>query len=195
MDEHTPASPGCSYGAALHPAEPAVPPPPLRIVEALLFAGGQPLSAERAGAAVRGLTPEALRELIDELNRTYRRQERPYTIQATEAGHVLTLRPRYRALAERLHGGPREARLSKAALEVLAQVAYKQPITRAEIDSLRGGDSGAAVRQLVRLGLVAVVPVPGGSKESAYGTTARFLELFDLRSLDDLPQTLDLQQL
>ena len=90
---------------------------------------------------------------------------------------------------------PREARLSKAAREVLALIAYQQPVTRAAIDGQRGGDSGAAVRQLVRLGLVAVVPAADGGKESAYGTTARFLELFGLRSLDDLPQTDDWQQL
>jgi segregation and condensation protein B len=188
---------GRSYAAALRPpeagAEPDVPPPPLRIVEALLFAGGQPLTAERGGAVVRGLTAEQLRGLIDELNRTYRRQNRPYAVEATGPGYVLTLRPRYRALAERLQGAPREARLSKAAVEVLSLIAYRQPVTRAALDGQRGGDSGAAVRQLVRLGLVAVVP--GDGKESAYGTTARFLELFGLRSLDDLPQTDDLQQL
>ena len=183
------SAPPSSYAAALHPAEPAVPPPPLRIVEALLFAGGQPLSAERAGAVVRGLTAEAFRALIDELNRGYRRQERPYTVRATEPGYVLTLRPRYRALAERLQGAPREARLSKAALEVLTLIAYRQPVTRADIDSQRGSDSGALIRQLVRLGLVAVL------SDSTYGTSQRFLELFGLQSLDDLPQTLDLQQI
>jgi segregation and condensation protein B len=172
-----------------------VPPLPLRIVEALLFAGGQPLTAERVGAVVRGLTPEMFRDLIDELNRTYRRQERPYTVQATEPGYVLTLRPRFRVLAERLRGAPREARLSKAAREVLALIAYQQPVRRAALDGQRGADSGAAVRQLVRLGLVAVVPAADGGTESAYGTTARFLELFGLRSLDDLPQTDDWQQL
>jgi segregation and condensation protein B len=193
-----PESPGRVYAVALREpeagADPAVPPPPVRIVEALLFAGGQPLTAARAGAVVRGLTPELFQEVIDELSRAYRRQDRPYTIQATEQGHVLALRPRYQALAERLSGGPREARLSKAAVEVLSLIAYRQPVTRAAIDSQRGSDSGALVRQLVRLGLVVVLPGEGG-RESAYGTTARFLELFGLRSLDDLPQTLDLQQI
>ena len=188
---------GRSYAAALREpeagADPAVPPPPVRIVEALLFAGGQPLTAERAAAVVRGLTPELFQETIDELSRAYRRQDRPYAIRATDAGFVLALRPRYQALAERLTGGPREARLSKAAVEVLSLVAYRQPVTRAEIDSQRGHDSGALVRQLVRLGLVAVQP--GAGPEPAYGTTARFLELFGLHSLDDLPQTLDWQQL
>jgi segregation and condensation protein B len=182
-----------SYAAALQPRdggpEPAVPPPPARIVEALLFAGGQPLTPERAGTVVRGLSPDDVRALVDELNRTYRRQNRPYTIQTTEQGYVLSLRPRYHAVTERLTGGPREARLSKSAVEVLSLIAFRQPVGRAEIDGQRGSDSGALIRQLVRLGLVAVLPGP------AYGTTARFLELFGLRSLDDLPQTLDLQQI
>ncbi len=187
------------YAAALRPpeagADPDVPPPPLRIVEALLFAGGQPLTAERACAVVRGLEPDHFRAIIDTLNRDYRRQARPYAVNATEQGYVLALRPRYQGLADRLSGAPREARLSKAAVDVLALIAFRQPVTRAEIDSQRGSDSGAVVRQLVRLGLVAVQPGPGGGPSVAYGTTARFLELFHLRSLDDLPQTDDLQQL
>ncbi len=199
MSDQPPDTPVSSYAAALRPresaAEPDVPPPPGRILEALLFAGGQPLTPERAGSVVRGLAPDQVRDLIDDLNRTYRRQGRPYTITATERGYVLVLRPRYQAVAERLHGGPREARLSKAAVEVLSLIAFRQPVTRAEIDGQRGTDSAALVRQLVRLGLVAVLPSPDGGRESAYGTTARFLELFGLKSLDDLPQTLDLQQI
>ena len=72
---------------------------------------------------------------------------------------------------------------------MLSLIAFRQPVGRAEIDGQRGSDSGAHVRQLVRLGLVTVLPGP------AYCTTARFLELFNLQSLDDLPQTLDLQQI
>jgi segregation and condensation protein B len=186
-----------AYAAALQPrdaaAEPDVPPPPGRIVEALLFAGGQPLMPERVGAVVRGLSPDHVRELIDELNRTYRRQNRPYAIQSTDKGYVLSLRPRYQAVVERLNGGPREARLSKAAVEALSLIAFRQPVTRGEIDGQRGADSAALIRQLVRLGLVAVLPNADG--QPAYGTTARFLDLFGLQTLEDLPQTLDLQQI
>jgi segregation and condensation protein B len=195
--KEAPMSDANSYAAALQPrdagAEPDVPPPPGRIIEALLFAGGQPLSPVRVGAVVRGLAPEHVRELIDELNRTYRRQNRPYAIQSTDKGYVLNLRPRYQAVIERLSGGPREARLSKAAVEVLSLIAFRQPVTRVEIDSQRGSDSAALVRQLVRLGLVAILPSDNG--QQSYSTTARFLELFGLQSLEDLPQTLDLQQI
>src|SRR5262245_57563328 len=100
------------------------PPPIPRILEALLFVGGAPLTAERAAVAVRGLTESQLTQAIDGLNRDYRRQGRPYFIQAHEHGYVLTLRPRYRAVVEKLYGPAREARLSPAAIDVLALVAY-----------------------------------------------------------------------
>jgi segregation and condensation protein B len=79
-------------------------------------------------------------------------------------------------------------------VETLALVAYRQPVTRQEVDSLRGADSLALLRQLVRLGLIAV---QRGSSQSevCYGTTARFLTLYGLRGLDDLPRTQDLQKL
>src|SRR5262245_31425211 len=103
----------------------SMPPAPLRIVEALLFVGGTPLTAQRAWEIVRGLTADQFTEVIDALNRTYRRQNRPYFIQALSNGYMLTLKPKYRALAEKLHAGPREARLSTAAIDVLALTAYR----------------------------------------------------------------------
>jgi len=171
-------------------------PPPLRIVEAMLFVGGPPLTAVRIGELVRGLTPEQFTQAIDALNHDYRRQGRPYAIQPQGQGFVLALRPRYRSVVERLYGGPRAARLSPAAIDVLALVAYRQPATKQEIDSLRGAESGALLRQLVRRGLLAVLQRgEAGQREVTYGTTARFLELFGLKSLDDLPRTQDLQQI
>jgi segregation and condensation protein B len=185
-----------SPASAPEPPGPAAPPPLLRIVEALLFIGGPPLTAVRAGETVRGLTPAQFIEAIDALNRDYRRQNRPYAIRPQEQGYVLALRPRYQPLVEKLYGGPREARLSPAAIDVLALVAYRQPATKQEIDSLRGVESGALLRQLVRRGLVAVVHrAEANQREVSYGTTPRFLELLGLSSLDDLPQTQDLQQL
>jgi segregation and condensation protein B len=170
------------------------PPPLLRIVEAMLFVGGAPLTAERACEAVRGLTPDEFHQAIDTLERSYRSQGRPYTLQLQEQGYLLVLRPRYAGIRERLYGGPREARLSLAAVDVLSLVAYRQPATRQEIDSLRGADSGGVLRQLVRHGLVALQR-GSDDREAHYVTTPRFLELFNLRSLEDLPQTQDLQRL
>jgi len=172
------------------------PPAPLRIIEALLFVGGTPLSAARATEIVRGLTVEQFHESIQDLNAAYRSQGRPCVIQPQGPGYVLTLRPRYRAVVDKLYGGVREARLSSSAIDVLALVAYRQPATKQEIDNLRGAESGALLRQLVRRGLIGVVQRGDASqREVHYGTTPRFLELFTLKSLDDLPRTQDLQQL
>jgi segregation and condensation protein B len=172
------------------------PPTPKQIVEALLFVGGQPLSADRAAEIVRNLSSEQFGQIIDDLNRDYRRQGRPYAIHATPQGFVLQLKPQFRGIRERLTASPREARLTPAALDVLALIAYKQPLTKAAIDSQRGAESRAALQQLIRLGLIALIPQPElGPRETAYVTTPRFLEVFGLSSLDDLPQAGDWQRL
>src|SRR5262245_29410056 len=93
------------------------PPAPMRILEALLFVGGPPLTAQRAGEILRGLGHDQFAEIIGELNRLYRRQSRPYCLEAKGEGYVLTLRPKYRSVREKVYGGQREARLSTAAID------------------------------------------------------------------------------
>jgi segregation and condensation protein B len=173
-----------------------VPPPPRGIVEAMLFVGGAPLSPERACEILRGLTIEQFESCIDELNHAYRNQNRPYSIRRQAQGYVLALLPRYQFLRDKLFGGIREARLSTAAVDVLALVAYRQPTTKVEVDSLRGADSGSLLKQLIRRGLVQIVQRgDAAQKEVSYGTTQRFLDLLGLASLEDLPHTQDLQEL
>jgi segregation and condensation protein B len=173
---------------------PELPPSPEQLVEAMLFVGGHPLTAEVACAAIRGLTPERFQMAIDALNRRYRDQWRPYAIESRE-GFVLVVRPAYRNLRERLFGGPRETRLSQPALDVLSVIAYRQPVGKAEVDAIRGTDSGATLRQLVRLGLIAVQHRADASgREVRYGTTPRFLDVFGLASLDELPRLGDSSQ-
>src|SRR5439155_1735757 len=100
--------------------ESSAPPSPSRIIEALLFVGGLPLTAERAAEAIRGLSADQFMEAIDTLKRDYRHQGRPYAILPLDNGYVLTLRHRYRQVLEKLYGGIREARLSLAAVDVLS---------------------------------------------------------------------------
>jgi segregation and condensation protein B len=181
--------------SAAQPEKTSAPPPLERIVEAMLFVGGAPLTAERAAEVVRGLTAEQFREIIDGLNREYRQQGRPYRIQVRERGFALALQPRFRGVLDRLYGSTREARLSPAALDVLALVAYRQPISKQEVEALRGAESASPLRQLVRLGLIAVQRGEADQREVTYSTTSRFLSLFGMRNLDDLPRTQDLQKL
>lgn len=177
------------------PPETVAPPTPEHLVEAMLFVGGHPLTAEVACAAVRGLTPERFLIAVDALTRQYRSQRRPYAIHAREDGFVMTLLPSFRTLRDRLFGGVREARLSQPALDVLSVVAYRQPVEKAEVDAIRGMDSGALLRQLVRLGLVAIQHrAEAGSRAVRFGTTPRFLQLFNLGSLEELPRLGDTAQ-
>jgi segregation and condensation protein B len=166
-----------------------VPPTPVQIIEALLFVGGPPLTAEHAADAIRNLSPEQFRECIEVLNRVYLSQNRPYAVEHGPNGYVLRVSKRFAGVRERLYAGPREARLAQPALDVLSLVAYRQPVSKGEIDGARGADSGGIVRQLLRLGLIAVEePVDAASKEVLYGTTTRFLEVFRLREIGDLPE-------
>jgi len=174
---------------------PAGPPPLKRILEALLFVGGLPLTAARAADIVRGLTPGDFQAAIEELNQEYREYRRPYEIASKRDGFVFALRPGFEQVLTQLYGGTRQARLSPAALDVLAVVAYRQPINRADIDALRGARSSAVLRQLVRRGLVVMDPGEGVSRQASYRTTPRFLEVFGLASLDDLPRVQDLRVL
>src|SRR5262249_46509374 len=116
LHRHLPSSPP----GAMKDSATDTPPTPRQIVEALLFVGVPPLSAEGAGEIVRNLTPEQLRQIIDEMNRDYRRQGRPYIVHAAEPGYTLVLKPQFRAIRERLAGSPREARLTPHSLDVLA---------------------------------------------------------------------------
>jgi len=195
VEEHGGEDVGYEAAAVPSPNEPTAPPPLHRIIEALLFVGGAPLTAERACESIRGLTATQFVQALDQLNRDYRQQGRPYRIQPREQGFELVLQPRFRPILDRLYGSLREARLSPQALDVLALVAYRQPVTRQEVESLRGGESSSVLRQLVRYGLIAVQRGEANQREVCYGTTARFLKLFQLRSLDDLPRTHDLQRL
>jgi segregation and condensation protein B len=171
------------------------PPAPERILEALLFAGREPVTYDRARTILSGIEEEQFLSMIDKLNSTYRGQGRPYALLPREGGYVMTLKPAYLHLLERVRGPVRETRLSSAATDVLSLVAYKQPITKPEIDAIRGVDSGAILRQLLKHGLLAAERKEEGGRDLAYSTTARFLSLFQLESLDDLPQTQDLERL
>jgi len=116
-------------------------------------------------------------------------QNRPYSVQPRDDGFVLAMKPKYREIHEKLQGGPREARLSQPALDVLSLIAYRQPLSKPEVDALRGNDSAGPLRQLVRLGMVSVVQRADAERPAvSYGTTNRFLQLFGLSMLDELPR-------
>ncbi|HEY0980958.1 MULTISPECIES: SMC-Scp complex subunit ScpB [unclassified Schlesneria] len=165
-------------------------PVPRQIIEACLFVGGTSLTASRLASVLRGdFRSDYVDREIDELNRLYAAEGRPYEIRLGEGGYRLTLREEFERIRHKVYGlGPKEVRLSQEALEVLAVIAYHQPMTQARIEELGKPGRGAVVRQLVRRELVAVVRDPQNPKEVHYVTTPRFLSLFGIRNLDELPR-------
>ncbi len=164
---------------------------PRTIVEAILFVGnpaGEPLTSERIASLMRGVTPPEIDDVVAELNEEYVQQGRPYTIRSVAAGYQLLLRDEFASLREHFYGKLREARLSQSAIDVLAIVAYNQPVTHEEIDRVRGRDSGPILSQLVRRDLIAIERPKEKKTRPLYRTTDRFLDLYHLESLDDLPQ-------
>ena len=170
---------------------------PATIFEAMLFVGnrgGQPLTPYQAAELMRGVTPGEVADLVELLNRRYANRGCPYEIVSEESGYRLTLRKTFHRLRDVFYGRVREVRLSQAAIDTLAIVAYQQPISAAAINKLRGKPTNHLLTQLVRRGLLRVERHEGGKAQS-YFTTDRFLELFGLQSLGDLPQSEELDRL
>ena len=170
---------------------------PLGILEAMLFVGdrdNRPLTVERAAELMRGVEPGEIVALIEELNQRYTRSGCPYFIAADSDGYRITLRKPFHPLRERFYGRIREARLSQAAIDVLAIVAYQQPLTAEQISTVRGRASGSLLAQLVHRGLLRIERLSGKRSSTQYFTTDRFLRLFGLQTLADLPQSEELDR-
>lgn len=164
---------------------------PREVVEAALFVGGEvSLTAKRLAAQIgHGTDARVAVKIIDELNEQYSQQNRPYEIRLREGGFQLELREEFHQLQLQMFGlGPREVKLSPEALEILAFVAYNQPITREDLVSTGRHSPMTPIRQLIRLQLVAVERTGKRRTDVAYRTTERFLEVFNLQDLSDLPQ-------
>lgn len=166
------------------------PPTPRQIIEACLFVGGPALTSKRLSGILRGeFDTDYVDREIEELNRLYAAENRPYEIRMGEGGYRLTLREDFERIRHKVYGlGPREVRLSQEALEVLAVVAYHQPIQQSRVEELGKPGCGPVLRQLVRRELIAVERDPAHPRDVNYKTTSRFLSLFDIRSLDELPR-------
>lgn len=170
---------------------------PKTILEAMFFVDNQenrPLESRRAAALMRGVEPEEIAELIDQLNSQYAAAGCPYQIASEGSGYRMTLRDSFEPLRNRFYGRVREARLSQAAVDVLAILAYQQPLTAEKVTQLRDKSSGHILSQLVRRRLLRIERPEDKSRKVRYHTTDRFLDLFGLESLDDLPQSEELEE-
>ena len=165
---------------------------PLTILEALLFVGlpgGRPLSSQMVAGLMRGVRPQEIDDLAGQLSRRYLADNCPYEVVSKDAGWVMRLRSDFAGFGNILEAKTRLVRLDGESLDVLAAVAWNQPVHRDRLVEL-GCDAGPAVlRQLVRRGLLELRHDEGG--EPCYLTTKKFLEVFKLESLADLPAPTD----
>jgi segregation and condensation protein B len=201
QDPYAPApSPEAAFtGAAAEAASSDAGPEisPRSIVEAMLFVGhpqNEPLTSQQIAGLMRGVHPSEIDELVRDLNEQYARNNCPYTIEGQGAGYHFALREEFAGVRGRLAGRVRETRLSQAAIEVLALVAYNESMTGEEISRIRGRASGAILAQLVRRQLLNVERREGQPRRAHYSTTGRFLQLFGLESLADLPRSQDIEE-
>jgi segregation and condensation protein B len=165
------------------------------IVESLLFAADAPLTVDKIVSVMDIRDRKAAHNALASLAEEYESQKRGFFLSEVAGGYQLRTRPEYGQWVRRMKQS-RPARLSRAAMETLAIVAYKQPVLRSDVEHLRGVDSGGTLRTLLERGLIRVLgrkPLPG--RPMLYGTTKRFLEIFDLKALNGLPTLKDLKEL
>jgi segregation and condensation protein B len=158
-----------------------------RIVEAVVLGSPEPIPPARIAELIPRCNPSQVRALVKQLNDEYSEQRRAFEIWEVAGGFQLRSLPEFAPYLRQLQK-TRALRLSQAALETLAIVAYRQPVTRAEVEHVRGVDAGAVLRSLLERGLIRIAghrEVPG--RPIVYATARRFLEVFGLAKLGDLP--------
>jgi segregation and condensation protein B len=179
--------------ASAEPSAPPLPPTdPLKVIEALLFAADEPVKLDRL-AELAMVSSEAARAMLDELNNAYHDTGRAFRVHRVAQGFQLYTLPEYAEWVRRLYQHQYTHRLSRAALEVLAIIAYRQPVTRPEMEALRGVDCSGPVVTLLERRLIATygrASRPGNP--FLYRTSPEFLRYFGLAGLEDLPRMEDI---
>ena len=165
------------------------------VIEALIFASESPLPLEKICAVLDGVDKTEVKDALEKLITAYEERQSGISIQEVAGGFQFRTRPELALWIKKLKG-TRPGSLSPAALETLAIVAYRQPIVKAEIETVRGVDVSAPLKGLLEKKLIRIMgrkDAPG--KPIIYGTTKKFLEVFNLKELTDLPTMRELTEI
>ena len=168
---------------------------PESIVESILFVGAPrdvKLNSRKIASVLRDVSPKEVTKIVAELNQRYEKENAAYRIKVDGGVFEMVLDPQLIDFQQEFFGRNREVRLSQAAIEVMAVVAYNQPITREQIDVLRNKPSGGVLKQLLKRELLKETRDEKTPKVKYYCTADRFLDLFELDELADLPQSHDM---
>jgi len=166
------------------------------IIEALILASPEPIPAKRIAESSSDLTPANVANAVMELNARYDSTGSSFRIREIAGGYQFYILPDFTKYVEEIFTRHRKMRLTRAALETLAIIAYKQPVTKVDIDHIRGVESDGVIHNLLEKNLVAVK----GRSESVgrslqYTTTDEFLKFFGLNSLEELPEMSEIEEL
>jgi segregation and condensation protein B len=164
------------------------------IVESLLFVAEEPLTIERLTKIISGAQTGQLRQALEELEVEYEARQGGFFLNQIAGGYQFRTRPEHMEWIKRLLQ-PKPLHLSKAALETLAIIAYKQPVIRSDIEHIRGVDCGGVLRVLLERKFIRVLgrrELPG--RPLIYATTKHFLEVFGLKNLEDLPTPKEIEE-
>ena len=164
------------------------------IVESLLFVAEEPLTVERLTKIISGSQAGQLRQALEELETEYEARKGGFFLNQVAGGYQFRTRPEHLEWIKRMVQ-PKPLHLSKAALETLAIIAYKQPVIRSDIEHIRGVDCGGVLRALLERKFIRVLgrrELPG--RPLIYATTKRFLEVFGLKNLEDLPTPKEIEE-
>lgn len=160
-----------------------------QLIEAALFAAARPVTVEELAALDPDASVADARSALDQLRETYDFNQHAVEIVGLAGGYQILTRPQFAAALERAQLHVRTPKLTPAALETMAVIAYRQPVGRAEIEDIRGVSAGGVLRTLQERGLIEVVGRSEGmGRPLLYGTTMHFLEMLGLSDLTDLPQ-------
>jgi len=165
------------------------------IIESLIFVSGTPLGIDSIQRVLENVDKMAIERSLDELIREYEHLGRSFHLVKVAGGFQFRTKPEYAPWIQKSKK-TKAARLTKAALETLAIIAYKQPIIRAEIEVIRGVDSGWVLRALLEKNLIRIMgrkAMPG--RPIVYGTSKYFLEFFGLENISSLPTLREIQEL
>lgn len=172
------------------------------IVEAILFAADKPLSADDLARIITEteLAPpidkEDIVSVIDHLNSQFEEQERAFTIQLRGGSYTFATLPKYHGWLEYFQHQNAKRKISPSAVETLAIIAYRQPVTKPEIDHIRGVDSGYIVRQLMEKQLIEVAGrYDGPGRALLYRTTSVFLQHFGINAIEELPRPREIEEI
>ncbi len=166
------------------------------IIEAVLLTADAPVTPGRLVSLLDEYNGRDIRESIDALNTAYADGGHGFSIIEVAGGFQLATRQDCGPWLRKFHNDPNQIRLSQAALEALAIVAFKQPVTRIEVDTIRGVNSGGVMQTLMELSMIRIVGRSEGiGKPMLFGTTREFLVHFGLKTLADLPKPRELEEL